>query len=55
MVKLNEADTRAYLKQLEIAGMIRRDEAKNQLANLGLGNVGGMSDIVNQADEIVGR
>lgn len=41
MVKLNEADTRAYLKQLEIAGMIRRDEAKNSLENLGLGGAFG--------------
>jgi hypothetical protein len=42
MLKLNEADARAYLKELEIAGMIRRDEAKNSLG--GLGGLGGMSD-----------
>ena len=39
MVKLNEVDTRAFIEQLKLEGMLKRDEAKNSLS--GLGGLGG--------------
>ena len=39
ILKLNEVDTRAFIEQLKLEGMLKRDEAKNSLG--GLGGLGG--------------